>query len=109
MTSEEARAHYNFLLILCIRKAESFGSMAFNFIKDNSFLDAGLTQDEQFSLLMATTDDFADEPKRYGHKLECLQKAVDLLPETHCYDATPTASPRNQPPPDRTRPLPDRP
>jgi hypothetical protein len=32
MTSEEARAHYNFLLTLCIRKAESFGPLAFNFI-----------------------------------------------------------------------------
>lgn len=36
MTSDEARAHYNFLLTLCIRKAESFGLMAFNFIKDHS-------------------------------------------------------------------------
>ena len=37
---------------------------------------------------MATTDAFADELKRYGHKLDCLQKAIDLLPKTHCYDAT---------------------
>jgi hypothetical protein len=83
MTSEGARAHYNFLFTLCIRNAESFGPMTFNVIKDHSFLDAGLTPDEQFNLLMATTDAFADEPKRYGHKLDCLQKAVDLLPETH--------------------------
>lgn len=88
MTPEEARAHYNFLLTLCIRKAESFGPLAFTFIKDRSFFEAGLTPDEQFNLLMATTDAFADEPKRYGYKLDCLQKAVDLLPKTHCYDAT---------------------
>lgn len=37
MTPEEARAHYNFLLTLCIRKAESFGPMAFTFIKDHTF------------------------------------------------------------------------
>ena len=29
---------------------------------------------------MAVTEAFADEPKRYNHKLECLQKAADLLP-----------------------------
>ncbi len=44
--------------------------------------------DEQFNLLMATTDAFADEPKRFGHKVDCLQNAVELLPKTHCYDAT---------------------
>jgi hypothetical protein len=48
---------------LCIRKAESFGPLAFNFIKNHSFLDEGLAPDEQFDLLMATTDAFADEPK----------------------------------------------
>ena len=86
MTPEEARAHYNFLLTLCIRKAESFGPMAFGFIKDHSFASAGLTTDEQFNLLMATADAFADEPKRYTHKLDCLQRASDLLPNTHSYD-----------------------
>lgn len=86
MTPEEARAHYNFLLPLCIRKAESFGPMAFTFIKDHSFPSIGLTPDEQFNLLMATADAFANEPKRYGHKLDCLQKAYDLLPYTHCPD-----------------------
>ena len=88
MTLEEARAHYNFLLSLCIRKAESFGPMAFTFIKDQSFVDAGLTPDEQFNLLMATADSFADEPKRYGHKLDCLERASELLPKTHYYDVT---------------------
>ena len=37
---------------------------------------------------MATADAFADKPKRYGHKLDCLQKAIELLPKTHCYDPT---------------------
>jgi len=88
MTPEEARAHYNFLLTLCIRKAESFGPMAFTFIKDQTFVTAGLTPEEQFNLLMATADAFADEPKRYGHKVDCLKKASDLLPKTHFHDAT---------------------
>ena len=87
MTPEEARAHYNFLLTLCIRKAESFGPMAFTFIKDHSFASAGLTPEEQFNLMMATADTFADEPKRYGHKLDCLRKAFELLPRTRFYDA----------------------
>lgn len=87
MTPEEARAHYNFLLTLCIRKAESFGPMAFAFIKDHSFPSVGLTAEEQFNLFMAITDAFADEPKRYGHKLDCLQRALDLLPKTRFYDA----------------------
>lgn len=87
MTPEEARAHYNFLLTLCIRKAESFGPMAFTFIKDQAFATAGLTPEEQFNLLMATADAFADEPKRNKHKLDCLRKASDLLPKTQCYDA----------------------
>lgn len=87
MTPEEARAHYNFLLTLCIRKAESFGPMAFTFIKDHSFAGAGLTPEEQFNLMMATADAFADEPKRYGHKLDCLRKAFELLPRTRFHDA----------------------
>jgi hypothetical protein len=88
MTLEEARAHYNFLLSLCIRKAESFGPLAFTFIKDESFLEASLTPDEQFNLFMATADAFAEEPKRYGHKLDCLQRASELLGKTHYDDAT---------------------
>jgi hypothetical protein len=86
MTPEEARAHYNFLLTLCIRKAESFGPMAFAFIKDHSYPTAGLAPEEQFNLLMAITDAFADEPKRYGHKLDCLHKALEVFPKTSFYD-----------------------
>lgn len=88
MTTEEARAHYNFLLTLCIRKAESFGPMAFTFIKDHTFVTTGLTPEKQLNLLMETADAFADEPKRYGHKVDCLKKAADLLPKTHFSDAT---------------------
>jgi hypothetical protein len=86
MTADEARAYYNFLLTLCIRKAESFGPMAFTFIKDPRFSTFGLTPEEQFNLFMAVTEAFADEPKRYNHKLECLQKAADLLPMTRFFE-----------------------
>src|SRR5512146_171470 len=87
MTQEDARAHYNFLLTLCIRKAESFGPMAYAFVKDRAFPSLGLTAEERFNLFMAIADVFTDEPKRYSHKLECLQKAVDLLPHTRFDDA----------------------
>lgn len=86
MTPEEARAHYNFLLTLCIRKAESFGPMGFTFVKDRNFLTLGLTPEEQFNLLMAVAEAFADEPKRFTHKLDCLQKAADILPRTSFFD-----------------------
>ncbi|HSB44892.1 MAG TPA: hypothetical protein VLD60_07770 [Nitrospira sp.] len=86
MTPEEARAHYNFLLTLCIRKAESFGPMAFTFVKDRNFQTLGLTPEEQFNLLMAVAESFADEPKRFTHKLDCLQKAADILPQTSFFD-----------------------
>ena len=86
MTPEEARAHYNFLLTLCIRKAESFGPLGFAFIKDHNLRNIGLTPEEQFNLLMAVADTFADEPKRFSHKLDCLQKAGDVLPQTSFFD-----------------------
>lgn len=86
MTSEEARAHYNFLLTLCIRKAESFGPLALTFLKDQSFSTLGLTPEEQFNLLMAVAEAFTDEPKRYSAKLDCLQKAADILPVTAFFD-----------------------
>lgn len=86
MTSEEARAHYNFLLTLYIRKAETFGPMAFSFLKDHSLEQTGLTPEEQFTLYTAVAEAFADEPKRYTHKLDCLQKAADILPRTSFFD-----------------------
>jgi len=86
MTSEEARAHYNFLLTLCIRKVESFGPLAFAFIKDHNFSTLGLTPEEQFNLYVAVAEAFTDEPKRYSHKIECFQKAAEILPKTAFFD-----------------------
>jgi hypothetical protein len=82
MTSEEARAQYNYLLTLCIRKEESFGPLAFAFLKEHDLDRIGLTPEEQFNLYMATAEVFAAEPKRYIHKLECLQRATHVLRRT---------------------------
>src|SRR5919108_5998993 len=82
MTPHEARAQYNYLITLCIRREESFGPLAFAFIKEHDLMQLGLTPEEQFNLYMATSDAFAPEPKRYNHKLECLQKAQQILPRT---------------------------
>jgi hypothetical protein len=86
MTPQEARAHYNYLLTLCIRKEEAFGPLAFTFIKEQNLDQLGLTPEEQFNLYMATADAFAAEPKRYTHKLECLLKAQQILRRTQFYD-----------------------
>lgn len=86
MTAEEARAQFNYLMTLCIRKAEAFGPLAMTFIKEHDLDQIGLTPEEQFNLLMSTADAFAEEPKRYNHKLECLQRASQLLRRTHYAD-----------------------
>ncbi len=86
MTPDEARAHYNFLLTLYLRKAESFGPMAFTFVKDHNFPKLALSPDEQFNLLIAIAETFADEPKRYTQKLDCLRNAAELLPHTSFFD-----------------------
>ena len=86
MTPDQARSQYNFLLTLCIRKAETFGPLAFAFIKDHDLDALRLTAEEQFNLLVATAEAFAEEPKRYTHKLDCLQKALDILPTTSFFD-----------------------
>ena len=86
MTIDEARAHYNYLLTLCIRREEAFGPLALAFVREPGFQDTGLTAEEQFTLYTALADVFAPEPKRYTHKLECLQKAKDLLPRTRFWD-----------------------
>ena len=64
MTRDEARAHYNYLLTLCIRKAETFGPLAFAFIKDHNLNSLGLVPEEQFNLLVATAA--AMKPERHG-------------------------------------------
>ncbi|HEU4683548.1 MAG TPA: hypothetical protein VFS39_03495 [Nitrospira sp.] len=86
MMQDDARAHYNYLLTLYIRKAESFGPMAFSFVKDPAFPKSGLTPEEQYTLYTAIAETFAEEPKRYSHKLDCLQKAADILPQTSFFD-----------------------
>lgn len=86
MTPHDARAYYNFLLTLCIRKAETFGPLAFAFIKEHDVPALGLTPEEQFNLFVSTAEAFAEEPKRYTHKLDCLQKALDILPTTSFFD-----------------------
>src|SRR5262249_37943925 len=86
MTVDEARSHYNFLLTLCIRKAESFGPMPFAFIKDHNLSTLGLTPEEQFNLFIAVAEAISDEPKRYSHKMECFQKAVEILPKTRFFE-----------------------
>jgi hypothetical protein len=79
MTPQDARAQYNYLLTLCIRKEEAFGPLALTFLKDHDLEQLGLSPEEQFNLLMATADAFAAEPKRYNHKLDCLHKALTVL------------------------------
>jgi hypothetical protein len=86
MTPQEARAQFNYLLTLCIRKAESFGPLAYAFIKNHDLEQLGFSPEEQFNLLMALAETFADEPKRFSHKLECLQRAQDLLGRTQYFD-----------------------
>ncbi|MBM4134940.1 MAG: hypothetical protein FJ245_14390 [Nitrospira sp.] len=82
MTQQEARAQYNYLMTLCIRKEESFGPLAMAFMKDHDLDQLGLQPEEQFNLYMATAEAFAAEPKRYSHKLDCLQRALQLLRQT---------------------------
>lgn len=86
MTFDDARAHYNYLMTLCIRREDAFGPLALAFLRGPDQSREGLTPEELFNLYMATAEAFAAEPKRYTHKLECLQKALDLLPRTQFYD-----------------------
>ena len=86
MTPQEARVQFNYLMTLCIRKEESFGPLALAFIKDHDLDQLGLSAEEQFNLYMATADSFAPEPKRYNQKLECLQRAQQLLHDTQFSD-----------------------
>ncbi|MBD0305218.1 MAG: hypothetical protein ICV76_01525 [Nitrospiraceae bacterium] len=86
MTPTDARAQFNYLMTLCIRKAEAFGPLALAFLKEHNVEELGLTPEEQFNLFMATAEAFAEEPKRYNHKLECLQKAAQVLQRTQYAD-----------------------
>ena len=86
MTPEDARAYLNYLLTLNLRQEEAFGPLALAFVKENDLNQLGLLPEEQFNLLMATATVFAAEPKRYAMKLELLQKARQLLPNTRYHD-----------------------
>ncbi len=79
MDLKEGRAHLNYLLTLNIRQEEAFGPMALAFIKGHDLDQVGLSAEEQFSLMMATIQSLAPEPKRYNLKLELLEKAKQLL------------------------------
>ena len=82
MDLEEARSYLNHLLTLNLRQEESFGPLAYTFWKDHDLEKIGLLPEERFSLLMGTIQSIAAEPKRYSIKLELLQKAKALVPQT---------------------------
>ena len=86
MTSEEARSYLNYLLTLSLRKEEAFGPLALTFIREQDLSALGLAAEEQFNLFFATAQAFAAEPKRYTQKLDCLQRARHLLPQTRFDD-----------------------
>jgi hypothetical protein len=86
MEPQEARAYFNYLMTLCLRKEESFGPLAFAFGRDQDLDRLGLVPEEQFNLWMALSETFADEPKRFKFKLEALQKAVGILHRTQYVD-----------------------
>lgn len=86
MTQDEARSYLNYLLTLSLRREEAFGPLAMTFLRERDLNALGLSPEEQFNLLFATTQAFAAEPKRYSIKLELLQKARQLLPDTRYFD-----------------------
>jgi hypothetical protein len=86
MTEQEARSYLNYLLTLNLRREEAFGPMAMAFIKEQDLSQLGLLPEEQYTIIMATAQAFAAEPKRYTLKLELLQKARQLLPQTRYHD-----------------------
>ena len=86
MTPEDARAYLNYLLTLNLRREEAFGPLALTFLREFDLNTLGILPEEHFSLLIATSQAFAAEPKRYTIKLELLQKARQLLPQTRYFD-----------------------
>ena len=82
MDINEARAYLNYLLTLGLRQEEAFGPMALDFIRETEFDAIGLLPEEQFSLIMATVQALAHEPKRYTLKLELLKRALNLVDKT---------------------------
>jgi len=86
MTPEDARAYLNYLLTLNLRREDAFGPLALTFLRDHDLSTLGILPEEIFTLLLATTQAFPAEPKRYAIKLELLQKARQLLPQTRYGD-----------------------
>ena len=82
MDINESRAYLNYLLTLELRQEEAFGPMALDFIRETDFDAVGLLPEEQFSLVMATIQALAQEPKRYTLKLEMLNRALGLVDKT---------------------------
>ncbi|MBC8286928.1 MAG: hypothetical protein H8E42_05570 [Nitrospinae bacterium] len=82
MDINEARAYLNYLLTLGLRQEEAFGPMALDFIRETDFDAVGFLPEEQFSLVMATVQALAQEPKRYTLKLEMLNRALGLVDKT---------------------------
>ena len=65
MTPQEARSYLNYLLTLSLRREEAFGPLALTFVREQDLGALGLEAEEQFNLLFALTQAFAEEPKRY--------------------------------------------
>ncbi len=86
MTQDEARSYLNYLLTLGLRREEAFGPLAISFLREQDLTALGIAPEEQFSLIIATTQAIAAEPKRYSLKLELLQKARQLLSTTRFFD-----------------------
>ncbi len=86
MTPQEARSYVNYLLTLSLRREEAFGPLALTFVREHDLGALGLEAGEQFNLYFAIAQAFALEPKRYTHKLECLQRARQLLPQMRFHD-----------------------
>ncbi len=82
MDPQEARARFNYLLTLHIRREEAFGPLGLEFIREHNLDDLALLPEEQFNLLMIVAEALAEEPKRYRQKLDLLERALKLLPRT---------------------------
>ena len=79
MTTQEARAYLHYLMTLCLRKEEAFAPLALKFVREHDLARLDLQPEEQVNLLLAMAEAYGDEPKRYPHKIECLQRAVALM------------------------------
>ena len=78
MTEQEARAYYNYLMTLSIRREEAFGPLAMAFIREQDLDKLSLLPEEQINLFIATARAFPPEPRRYALKLECLRSALRM-------------------------------